>query len=480
MMTAGEGPKCHCATDDCTSNMASPLHEMWRVTVTEVAPIGSEWVMQQYKGPAKSLYSDLPDYYTTAGPAMADKCFDEHTGTGRQQSWKKLVGTYCFRMTAWPSLFDVCKDGFCTVQPFCSRGVESGTKLRFFKGERCTPDTATVEIPYQDHLTWPELAEMLSGTCKNKHEGMEEKWLGRKSCVPGVTMVGCEDDPIKKHFILGADFPDCYGYDYSTQGAGVITADPKDSPYTLQLYMDNRCEAPYEMYLTNNNPLVGVTWFKQRWMSALRKVDSSQRIPSLDHCWHIEEGLPDTMRTVAEGGSIKIKCKQMNDARQGYYVQTFADANCFGPTGAGEFLKEEIFFMELEYEELASGQASVDEITQLFGGTAAAPERVIGPRNAKGAVCAFFGQFEEESTGEKHRLYWSFDRPVYGEDWPNCYEEALTERIQVRRPIPGDSDYKGSIGTIRKSATGAAAPRAHSNFVMSALLAALTIAIKQK
>merc|ERR1712110_1329166 len=98
-------------------------------------------------------------------------------------------------------------------------------------------------------LSWRELANWLQGWCTRRSNAADAMWE-------------CFDQPFK--FGDGrvvVDFPNCLGYDFETQGLGLITANPEDSPMTLSFFTDDKCT-----------------------------VASDQRRSYQKHCWEIESG----------------------------------------------------------------------------------------------------------------------------------------------------------------------------------------------
>jgi len=364
-----------------------------------------EWIMLRYKGPNQKTNSDVPDYYTTAAPEREDECYDEFTGVGAQQSWRRLTGagTHCFTITSQLQLAESCRAS-CTAKVFCSRGGNSGVKIQFYKGDNCLSEMAE-EMHFMPQLTWPELHGFLYGTCTEREDGYFEKFI-----TP---------------WNVGSDFPNCYGYDFSTQGAGVVTEDPKDSPYTLSTFSDIECTQPYIPDGTNPNASGQPIWMTQRWMSALRKVEEKKRTSNLEHCWIIELGAPP----MTFFGSIKLVCDHRELTRMMMYVHHYEDETCSGGIG-GVAKEKETFYEKMGYEELANGIGDVEEVSKFFKGQ-----------------CAKFGG--------NPTVYWKWDRPVHGEDWPDCYAEAIANDIRVRRPSMSDLDYSGSINTIRAKTGGA-------------------------
>eukprot|EP00928_Gymnodinium_smaydae_P061857 TRINITY_DN45836_c0_g1_i1.p1 TRINITY_DN45836_c0_g1~~TRINITY_DN45836_c0_g1_i1.p1 ORF type:complete len:439 (+),score=49.84 TRINITY_DN45836_c0_g1_i1:100-1416(+) len=347
-------------------------------------PAPTEWIMQRYtEGIRRSKNSPL-----------ATKCQKTFTGIGGQQSWRKIEGQqFCFHMTSNMYLSDVCRDR-CTIRVICARGGESGVRLQFFEGPDCVGKEGD-SVEFMPHMTWPQVSAFVQGNCSWTPDGIYQTF--------------------SPSWRVGVDFPDCYGYDVSTRGAGIITADPKDSPMYLNFYSDPQCSKVYKYDSSaSGNGSSTLQLGQQRWMAVLRTVAFDKRADNHKHCWKIQEGGPSTFVY-----SFKLKCDYLNDRRYGLWIHKYDNDECIGE----EPKSKEVFFVSSNYGALSSGEANVLEVRKFFEG---------GCR--------------KHSDG----LWWKFDRPVHVEDWPNCYAEAVAEGYRMDRASMTSLNYKGDVGTVRK------------------------------
>eukprot|EP00927_Polykrikos_kofoidii_P059396 TRINITY_DN54555_c0_g1_i1.p1 TRINITY_DN54555_c0_g1~~TRINITY_DN54555_c0_g1_i1.p1 ORF type:complete len:455 (+),score=43.22 TRINITY_DN54555_c0_g1_i1:51-1367(+) len=334
------------------------------------------------------------------------KCEKRQTRAGAQVTWTPVVGSpQCFKITS-----GIDCSTFCTVKPICARGSNSGVKLAHYSGNNCIGDWERV-TNFNNHLTWPELEGFLKGNCtlRDKKNSIWERYVSRT-------------------WDVGTDFPNCFGYDYSTQGSGLITADPKDSPMKLSLYTDDTCATAFALPpggVANKTTTGKPEWTQQTWMSVIRTIDVSQRKQHHEHCWTINKNRPSTMKG---SGAIKFKCQQMVDGRMGMDVLFYDDVEC-----AGKIVTEEVFFTTLLYVSLRSGQSDVEDLV---------------------------GWFDGKCMQHSQDLWWKWDRAVFVEDWPNCYSKALQENIMIRRPNLQDIHYKGPVKAVRRPQLGGTRPSA--------------------
>mmetsp|Transcript_59287 Transcript_59287/g.165520 ORF Transcript_59287/g.165520 Transcript_59287/m.165520 type:complete len:399 (-) Transcript_59287:130-1326(-) len=327
-------------------------------------------------------------------------CANAHSATGAQQTWKKVVGfQHCFEITSELRLGDHCRS-VCSIQIFCARNSESesGVKMRYFPPGQACSGTSDVVIDFMPLLTWPETQGLFEGNCTLREPNIYERF----------------STPIN----VGEDVPNCYGYDHSTKGTGVFTADPKDSPYTLKIYTDAECSVQYDGGIQTGNASSFPTWNRQVWMNVLRKFDTDKRTADHKHCWEIVEGAPQ----MTFFGSLKLVCQVLTDSRMGLMVEHYENGECTGSPR-----ETEIFYMKARYTALSASQGDVEELKDLFQGK-----------------CTSF----EGSGGTS--LYWKWDREVWHEDWPDCYAEAIRENVRVRRPSISSVLYSGDVNVVRK------------------------------
>jgi hypothetical protein len=210
------------------------------------------------------------------------------------------------------------------------------------------------------------------------------------------------------------DFPNCLGYDYETQGQGLITANPEDSPMTLTFYTDDKCTVETTTGAPEHTP--------QRWMAAYRKVPFDDRRKHQLHCWEIEAGAEWNMNVKK---AFKLKCGLLVDGRMGLKVEHYDDVECLGP----DTVSEEVFFLTMSYLSLLSAQDSIYEVDDLLRGKCA---RHSGAR-----------------AGEM--IFWKFDRPMFPEDFPDCLKQAIDTGVRTHRPSMTSQNYQGEIKQVRSS-----------------------------
>lgn len=359
----------------------------------------TEWVLHRYTGGR-----------TITGSPLAPNCNTPFTGVGAQQMWRKAgheaggwgqKSGYCFQFTSEASLSAACLDTLCTVNVFCARGGASGIKMQFHSGDDCLGPAGDI-VEFAPHLTWPQVVAWLLGgeTCARLpgRTGMYEKW--------------------SSSWRIGTDFPNCLGYDLSTQGEGLVTSNPEDSPMYLRFYSDSDCNNQYLPGTEGN--ATSDKLLEQRWMSVLRRVSFDTRSAQQKHCWDVETGADWNSDLT---GSFRLTCGQLVDSRMGYQVEHYTNRECSG----AEYSRREVFFMSMGYGGLNSGQKNVINVVNLLDGKCEA--------------------LTEDRTGQI--IYWKFDRPMYVEDWPNCHALALQENIRIDRPLMSGVYYTGGISSVR-------------------------------
>merc|ERR1712159_557722 len=101
-------------------------------------------------------------------------------------------------------------------------------------------------------------------------------------------------------------------------------------------------------------------------------------------------------------------------------VYHYTDEHC----GSGDTreVESEVFFRSLGYTQLSAGKSDVKELDSFFKGS-----------------CLKYGS----------GLWWKWDRSVYEEDYPHCYQWALDELIKIRRGAMTDVYYRGEVKVVR-------------------------------